>query len=308
MQNGKDVILPSLYGQMIDQNSKNKKMKKQKVWFITGASRGFGFEIAKAVLASGDKVVATVRSKPEQLAMALGNPSDLLVTALEVTREEQAKEAVQKAIERFGRIDVLVNNAGYGLLSAVEEASDKEVRENYDANVFGLLNVTRAILPYMRQQRSGHVINLSSVGGLKGYMGWGLYGSTKFAVEGITESMAVELAPLGIKATTVEPGFFRTNFLDKSSLSRTENVIDDYDTTVGAMRKFATDVNKKQPGDPEKLAQAFIKLADSEFPPVHLLLGKDTLAAYQEKVATMNKEIGEWHSVITGTDHDDVKA
>jgi len=283
-------------------------MKKQKVWFITGASRGFGFEIAKAVLQDGDKVVATVRSKPEQLATALANDPHLLVELLDVTNEAQTRKAVAAAIEKFGRIDVLVNNAGHGLLSAVEEASDREVRANYESNVFGLLNVTRAVLPYMRKQRAGHVINLSSVGGLKGNTGWGLYGSTKFAVEGITESMAIELAPLGIKATTVEPGFFRTDFLDSTSLTRTENVIEDYNDTVGAMRKFATDANKRQPGDPKKLAQAFIKLANSENPPVHLLLGKDTLAAYREKLAVMEKEISEWEAVTTGTDHDDVKA
>ena len=283
-------------------------MTTKKVWFITGASRGFGFEIVKAVLDAGDKVVATVRSKPEQLTAALGNLPDLHVVLLEVTDEDQAVEAAAQAVKKFGRIDVLVNNAGYGLLSAVEEASAKEIRANYEANVFGLLNVTRAVLPYMRRQRAGHVINLSSVGGLKGYTGWGIYGSTKFAVEGITESMAIELAPLGIKATTVEPGFFRTDFLDTTSLTRTGNVIEDYDATVGAMRRFATDVNKKQPGDPRKLAQAFIKLANAENPPVHLLLGKDTLAAYREKQAAMEKEISEWQAVTTGTDHDDVKA
>lgn len=282
-------------------------MTTQKVWFITGASRGFGFEIAKAVLAEGDKVVASVRSRPEQLTATLGNNPNLHVVLLEVTNEQQAKEAAKNAVEKFGRVDVLVNNAGFGLLSAVEEASDKEVRANYEANVFGLLNVTRAVLPYMRRQHAGHVINLSSVGGLKGYVGWGLYGSTKFAVEGITESMAIELAPLGIKATTVEPGFFRTDFLDATSLTRSDNIIEDYDATVGAMRRFATDANKKQPGDSKKLAQAFIKLANSENPPVHLLLGKDTLAAYREKQAMMEKEIAEWEAVTTGTDHDDVK-
>jgi len=283
-------------------------MEKQKVWFITGASRGFGFEIAKAVLQSGDKVVATVRSTPERLTASLENNPNLLVVLLDVTNEAQVQKAVGAGIEKFGRIDVLVNNAGHGLLSAVEEASDKEVRANYESNVFGLLAVTRAILPHMRKQRAGHVINLSSVGGLKGFTGWGLYGSTKFAVEGITESMAIELAPLGIKATTVEPGFFRTDFLDSTSLTRTENIIEDYDATVGAMRKFATDVNKRQPGDPKKLAQAFIKLANAANPPVHLLLGKDTLAYYREKLAAMEKEITEWEAVTIGTDHDDVRS
>ncbi|MDQ0871518.1 NAD(P)-dependent dehydrogenase (short-subunit alcohol dehydrogenase family) [Paenibacillus sp. V4I3] len=282
-------------------------MINQKVWFITGASRGFGLEITKAALAEGNKVVATVRSKPEQLAAQLENNENLLVTVLDVTDEAQALDAAKQAIDKFGKIDVLVNNAGYGLLSAVEEASNEEVKQNYDANVFGLLNVTRAILPYMRKRRSGHVINISSVGGLNGFVGWGIYGSTKFAVEGITESMALELAPLGIYATVVAPGFFRTEFLDPTSLIRTAHVIDDYAGTVGEMQSFATQVNKKQPGDPKKLAQAFIKLANAEKPPVHLPLGNDTLAMYREKTAKFEKDIEDWYDVITGTDHDDVK-
>jgi len=281
-------------------------MKAQKVWFITGASRGFGLEIAKAVLASGDKVIATVRSKPEELASRLGNPEGLHVITLDVTSEAQAEKAAADAVAQFGTIDVLVNNAGFGLLAAVEEAAAEEVRKNYETNVFGLLNVTRAVLPYMRKQGSGHVINISSVGGLTGYIGWGIYGSTKFAVEGITESMAKELAPLGIKATVVAPGFFRTEFLDSNSLTRTGNEIDDYATTVGAMREFATKANKQQPGDAKKLAQAFVLLANATNPPVHLPLGKDTLAAYREKSAAFEKDIEAWYEVITGTDHDDV--
>ena len=282
-------------------------MKTQKVWFIAGASRGFGLEISKAVLATGDKLVATVRKNPEALAAEFNNDLNLLVVALDVTNEEQSKQAAAKAVEHFGRIDVLVNNAGYGLLSAVEEATAEEVKRNYDTNVFGLLNVSRAILPYMRKERSGHVINVSSVGGLSAYFGWGVYGSTKFAVEGLTEAMALELAPLGIHATVVAPGFFRTNFLDESSLIRTANEIADYQETVGNMRTFATEVNYKQPGDPEKLAQAFIKLAASENPPVHLPLGSDTLQRFREKTASFEKEIEQWHDVIVSTDHDDVK-
>jgi NAD(P)-dependent dehydrogenase (short-subunit alcohol dehydrogenase family) len=283
-----------------------KTMSKQKVWYITGASRGFGLEIAKAALAAGDKVAATVRSKPEQLAQQLNHHEDLFVTVLDITDEAGARASAEQAAAHFGRIDVLVNNAGYGLLSAVEEATGEEVRQNYEVNVFGLLNVTRAVLPYMRSQRSGHVINISSVGGLSGYIGWGIYGSTKFAVEGITEAMALELAPLGIHATVVEPDFFRTDFLDTTSLTRTGNVIEDYDATVGGMRSFATEVNKKQPGDPRKLAAAFIQLAGSGNPPVHLPLGNDTLARYKEKTEQFEREISGWHSVITGTDHDDV--
>ncbi len=279
-------------------------MRKSKVWIITGASRGIGLEIVKAALEVGDKVFATVRKNPEELSLQLAS-SNLKVGILDVTNEAQARNIATEAIEHFGKIDVLVNNAGYGLLSAVEEASDEEVKQNYEVNVFGLLKVTRAVLPFMRAQKSGHIINISSVGGLTGIVGWGLYGSTKFAVEGITETMAKELAPLGIHATTVAPGFFRTEFLDQSSLIRTTNVIDDYHETVGAMRDFATQVNKKQPGDPLKLAKAFIQLVDAQNPPVHLPLGNDTLQMFGEKMSQMNQEIEEWHEVITGTDHQD---
>jgi NAD(P)-dependent dehydrogenase (short-subunit alcohol dehydrogenase family) len=281
-------------------------MKTQKTWFITGASRGFGLYITKAVLASGDKVVATVRNKPEDLVAEFNNSANLYVLTLDITNETQAKQAAAQAINHFGTIDVLVNNAGYGLLAAVEEATDEEVRQNYEVNVFGTLNMIRAVLPYMRKQRSGHVVNISSVGGLASYSGWGIYGSTKFAIEGITEGMAMELAPLGIYATVVEPGFFRTNFLDHSSLSRTTNVMEDYAETVGAMRQFATQANYQQPGDPEKLALAFVKLAASENPPVHLPLGNDTLKRFRAKTEAFEKDIAEWYDVVTGTDHDDV--
>ncbi|MBD0380935.1 oxidoreductase [Paenibacillus sedimenti] len=279
-------------------------MTKQKVWFVTGASRGFGLEIVKEALGSGDKVVATVRTSPELLADKLGNPENLSVVVLDVTNEQQAYEAAELAIKRFGRIDVLVNNAGFGLLSAVEEATSEEVKGNFEVNVFGLLNVTRAVLPYMRKERSGHVINISSVGGLTGIVGWGVYGSTKFAVEGLTEAMAKELAPLGIHATVVEPGFFRTEFLDGTSLTRTSHVIDDYAETVGEMRSFATKVNKKQPGDPVKLAKALILLTNAEKPPVHLPMGKDALTFFKEKRDLFEKEIEAWFDVITGTDHE----
>jgi NAD(P)-dependent dehydrogenase (short-subunit alcohol dehydrogenase family) len=281
-------------------------MNTQKVWFITGASRGLGFEITKAVLAAGDKVTATVRGNPEALAARLG-AENLLVVGLDVTREEQAKAAVTEAVNRFGRIDVLVNNAGYGVLGAVEEASDGEIRKNYDTNVFGLLNVTRAVLPVLRAQRSGRIINITSVGGLTASAGWGLYGSTKFAVEGLTEALAKELAPLGIYATAVEPGYFRTDFLDEQSLSRAGRVIEDYDETVGRMRRRATEVNQRQPGDPRKLAAALIRVANSPWPPLHLPLGKDCLNAYRAKTALFEQDIEAWFDVITGTDHDDAQ-
>jgi NAD(P)-dependent dehydrogenase (short-subunit alcohol dehydrogenase family) len=282
-------------------------MTTQRTWLITGASRGFGFEITKAVLATGDNVVATVRSRPEETTGKFDNHQNLLVLTVDVTVEEQVKQAALMAIARFERIDVLVNNAGYGLLAGVEEATDAEVRKNYDTNVFGTLNMIRAVLPYMRETRSGHIINISSIGGLSGFGGWGIYGSTKFAIEGLTEALAQEVAPLGIHATVVAPGFFHTNFLDHSSLTRTSNEIEDYADTVGSMRQFASQASYRQPGDPEKLAQAIVKIAASIDPPVHLPLGSDTLTRFRDKVAAFEKDIERWHDIITGTDHEDVK-
>jgi NAD(P)-dependent dehydrogenase (short-subunit alcohol dehydrogenase family) len=194
-------------------------MNTEKVWFVTGSAKGLGFEIVKAALEAGHKVAATIRSRPEELATSLQNHPGLLVVQMDVTDEGQVKTAVAQAIAHLGRIDVLVNNAGYGLLSGIEEASDAEVREQYDTNVFGLLNVTRAVLPHMRRQQTGHVINISSLFGFGILLGWGIYSFTKFAVEGITEALAAEIAPLGLFATSVEPGLFRTNFWTRSPTS-----------------------------------------------------------------------------------------
>ena len=279
-------------------------MKMQKVWFITGASRGFGLEIAKAALAAGDQVVATVRSNPAQLAAVLDNHPNLYVVPMDVTQEDQVQAAVQQSIARFDRIDVLVNNAGYGMITAIEEATDAEVRKQYDTNVFGLLNVTRAVLPYLRQQKSGHVINISSLFGYDVVPGWGLYGSTKFAVEGLSKGLAVELAPLGIHVTTVAPGLFTTDFLSTDSYVAAKTIIDDYQATVGRMRSGADALHGNQPGDPKKFAQVMIQLANTEQPPLHLPVGKDAVDFYQNNAAKMAQEIGAWLPVSTSTDHD----
>jgi len=273
-----------------------------KTWFITGASRGFGLLLARAALQRGDNVVATAR-RPQAVVDALGEHPQLLALALDVTDEAAALAGVERVVERFGRIDVLVNNAGYGLLGAVEESSADEVRRIYETNVFGLLNVTRAVLPVMRRQRGGHVINISSLGGYMAYQGWGVYGSTKFAVEGITEALAQELRPLGIHASVVEPGFFRTDFLDSSSLSSTAIEIADYAATVGAMRGFAADANHQQPGDPRKLVAALLLLADTPAPPQRLVLGSDAVARVRTKNALVERELEEWMAVTLSTDH-----
>lgn len=272
-----------------------------KVWFITGASRGFGALIAKQALERGDCVVATAR-RPADVVDALGAHPELLALRLDVTDERGAEAAAEQAIERFGRIDILVNNAGYGLLAAVEEASADEVRKVFDTNVFGLLHVTRAITPYMREKRRGHVINISSIGGYAAYPGWGVYGATKFAVEGLTEALAAELAPLGIHATVVEPGFFRTDFLDASSLVTSQRSIGDYAGTVGATREFASGANHRQPGDPRKLAAAMMVLADSAKPPVRLPLGGDTVARIRAKNRFVEAELQQSMALSMSTD------
>jgi NAD(P)-dependent dehydrogenase (short-subunit alcohol dehydrogenase family) len=267
-----------------------------KTWFVTGASRGFGALVMQAVLASGDAVIATARD-PSSLA----DHPQLLKLPLDVTNEAQAREAVARGIEKFGRIDVLVNNAGYGLLGAVEEASALEVERVFATNVFGLLNVTRAVLPYMRKRRSGHIINMSSIGGYASYPGWGVYCATKFAVEGISEGLSIELAPLGIHATVVEPGYFRTDFLSARSLSSTAVRIDDYAETVGEMRTFAAAVNQQQPGDPQRLAQVIVQLAAVDKPPTRLALGSETVARIEQKHREVERELDLWRAVSLST-------
>jgi NAD(P)-dependent dehydrogenase (short-subunit alcohol dehydrogenase family) len=273
----------------------------RRVWFITGASRGIGALIAEAALADGNAVVAAGRNV-RAIVERLGDSAALLPVALDVTDEAQAKAAVQAAVEKYGRVDVLVNNAGFGLLGAVEESADKEIRRMYDTNVFGLLNVTRAVLPTMRANRSGHVINISSVGGYRAAAGFGVYSSTKFAVEGITEALHAELKPLGIHATVVEPGYFRTDFLDASSLVVAPDVIDDYDETSGAVRRIAMQMNHNQPGDPKKLAAAMLRLVDAPAPPLRLPLGTDTLAAIASKNAYVLQETDAWKELSASTD------
>ncbi|MEU0181118.1 oxidoreductase [Streptomyces sp. NPDC006207] len=271
-------------------------------WFITGASRGFGLEIARQALERGDNVVATART-PRAVEEALAAHADrLLAVPLDVNDEEQARAAVQAAVERFGTIDVLVNNAGRGLLGAVEETSDAEARAVFDTNVFGLLTVTRAVLPVMRARRSGRIVNLSSVGGFVGWAGWGLYCATKFSVEAVTEALRLELAPLGIQATAIEPGPFRTDFLDSSSLHRTERVIEDYQDSAGGMRAWADDSNHAQDGDPVKAAAAIITVARAEEMPARIPLGKASLGDVEDKLAAVAREIGTWRDLALSTD------
>ena len=224
-----------------------------------------------------------------------------------MTDETQAQTAAAQALEHFGRIDVLVNNAGRGLLGAVEETSAEEVRDVFDTKVFGLLTVTRAVLPVMRRQRSGRVLNISSVGGFSSSAGWGVYCATKFAVEGLSEALRTELAPLGISVTIVEPGTFRTDFLDASSLQRVARTIDDYAATAGRTRAWVDDTNHAQLGDPVKAAAAMITVATSADPPLRLQLGADCVARVESKLATVVRELEQWRALALSTGHDDVR-
>jgi NAD(P)-dependent dehydrogenase (short-subunit alcohol dehydrogenase family) len=277
--------------------------EKKKVWFITGASRGFGLEVARAALLRGDEVIATAR-RPEGLSALLGAHDGLLCLPLDVTDESQAIAAAAAGVERFGRIDVLLNNAGYGLLGAVEDASAAEIERQFQTNVFGLMKVTRAVLPHMRCACAGHVINLSSIGGFSSFPGWGIYCASKFAVEGLTEALAAEVAPLGIHVTAVQPGLFRTDFLDDSSMVRTAQASDAYAGTAGAMLALMASANHQQPGDPKKLAQALLRLADSPEPPVWLPLGSDSVAKVGERHRAVEQALAQWRDVAVSTDHD----
>jgi NAD(P)-dependent dehydrogenase (short-subunit alcohol dehydrogenase family) len=280
-------------------NSENNK--KSRVWFITGTSGGIGRELVREVLRRGDSVVATSRN-PQKVAETFTEHKDqLLVAAVDLENFDQITKSVQEGISRFSKIDVLVNNAGYGLLGAVEEADDHEIKKVHEINVFGLLRVLRAILPHFRERKSGHVVNLSSISGLVGLPGVGIYNATKFAVEGISEALAAEVAPLGIKVTVVEPGPFRTEFL-AGSLAMAKNIIPDYESTVGATRTGAATRNGKQPGDPLRAAAAIIKAVTAENPPLHLLLGRLAYDQANKKIANLQKDIETWREVTLGAD------
>jgi NAD(P)-dependent dehydrogenase (short-subunit alcohol dehydrogenase family) len=272
------------------------------VWFITGASRGFGLEIAREALGRGDSVVATARNL-QALAEALPAGDERLLTVeLDVHRPEQIAAAVDAAVAAFGRIDALVNNAGRGLVGAVEETSDAEARAVFDVNVFGLLAVTRAVLPEMRAQGSGLVINVSSVGGFVAWPGWGVYCATKFAVEGLSDAMKHELEPLGIKVTAIEPGPFRTDFLDGSSLHIAATEIADYASTGGAARTWAVDNNAGQAGDPEKAAAIIVGLASEDRLPERIQLGANAVHDIADKLARTSRDLEQWREVALSAD------
>ncbi|MPZ10178.1 MAG: SDR family NAD(P)-dependent oxidoreductase [Kiloniellaceae bacterium] len=276
--------------------------KDPKIWFVTGAARGIGLEIARAALVAGDSVVATGRSRERLEAVYAPYGEHVLAVELDVAEEAQAEAAVAAALARFGRIDVLVNNAGYGQLGLFEENGADEIERQFATNVFGTFHVTRAVLPVMRRQRSGHIFNLSSMGGALGFMGASVYCATKFAVEGFSESLAPEVEPFGIGVTIVEPGFFRTDFLDGSSVRYGDRAVADYAALSAEAKSTYASHNHRQAGDPAKLGAALVELAAAEEPPLRYAAGSDAVDAILGSLVERQSEIERWRALSVTTD------
>lgn len=262
-----------------------------KTWLITGVSRGLGLAIARAALGRGDVVYGTTRGNAPDLP-------GLRVVKLDVSQPS----AIEAAVREIGAVDVLVNNAGFGLLGAVEDVTDDELMHVYDVNVFGTIRMTRAVLPLMRDADGGHVINVTSIAGRAPGVGSGVYASAKAAVEGFSAALAQEVAPLGIKVTAVAPGAFRTEFLSEQSIRYSKQPDDAYATTVSKALAAMASMNGKQLGDPDRAAQAFLKLVDAPTAPVHLLLGSDAASRARAKLEAVSREIDAWSSVTQSTD------
>lgn len=284
-------------------NSDNNRVA-PKVWLITGCSTGFGRALAEAVLQQGDSLLATAR-QPEQLgALIKDYPDTAKAVRLDVTAYQDIQAAVDIAIATFGRIDVLVNNAGHGLIAALEEVSDVEIHQFFETNFFGALRLIRTVLPVMRQQGSGHIVNLSSTAGLVGFAGSSLYCGAKFALEGTSEALAKEVESFGIKVTLIEPGAFRTDFNGRS-LAAAKQPLDAYATVSGASWQWFKQMDGQQPGNPAKAAQAIIQAVESPHPPMRLALGTDAMSLIQEKLAWLKTDLEAWQQVTVSMDYPD---
>jgi len=273
-----------------------------KVWFITGCSTGFGRHLAQEVLEKGERVAVTARNTDDIKDLVSKYPGNAIGIQLDVTKPEQVKAAVQKAMESFQRIDVLVNNAGIGYFGAIEESEEEDVRRMFEINFFGLAAVTKAVLPVMRAQRSGHIVNISSVGGLVAFPGVGMYNATKFAVTGYSEALSKEVAPLGIKVTVVAPSGFRTDWAGRSA-NNTSVVIDDYAATAHANQNTIRGYSGNQPGDPVRAAKAIVKAVESDNPPLRLMLGNGALKGIRNKITELQKDIDDWQETTIWADH-----
>ena len=272
-----------------------------KVWFITGCSTGFGRELAKEVLASGYRAAVAARNTDDVKDITDAYPDTAIPVKLDVTKADDISAAVTQITEKFGQIDVLVNNAGIGYFGAIEESEEEEVRRMFEINFFGLANVTKAVLPLLRKQRSGHILNVASIGGLVGFPAVGFYNATKFAVDGYSESLSKELAPLGIKVTVIAPSGFRTDWAGRSA-NNSKIVIDDYKETSEANKNSIRGYSGNQPGDPVRAAKAMIKAVESENPPLRLLLGEAALKGARNKIELLKKDFDTWAEVTVGAD------
>lgn len=273
----------------------------KKVWFITGCSTGFGRELAKLALKLGEKVVVSSRNKNDVLDIVAGYPDTSIAMQLDVTRQEDIDNAVRNTLQHFGRIDVLVNNAGIGYFAALEESEEDEVRRMFEINFWGLAHVTKAVLPVMRQQRSGHIINMSSIGGLVAFPGLGFYNASKFAVSAFSESLSKETAPLGIKVINVCPSGFRTDWAGRSAKDSPVE-IEDYATTAGANKHTVRGYSGQQKGDPVRAASAIIEVVKSEHPPLNLLLGSAALRNANKKLESLKEDFSNWQELTNGAD------
>lgn len=272
----------------------------RKIWFITGISRGFGRDVAAAALADGDIVIGTTRSGTADLDCGKG---ELHVIPLELTDKASIPAAVERAFSFHGRLDVILNNAGYGFLGTVEEATEEEIEHVMAVDFYGPLAIIRAALPRLRAQRGGHILNITSIAGLAPMAGSGYYAAAKFAVEGLTQSLAQELAPIGIKVTLVEPGAFRTDFLAGNSIRVSQTQIEDYKPSAGVILDRLASLDGKQPGDPLKAAAAIVQVVRSPKPPLHLVLGSDAIRRTREKQRQLSADMEEWEGVGRGTDY-----
>lgn len=269
---------------------------KNKIWFITGISSGLGKALAQTVIENGDFVIGTFRNQSQADDFNNHHKDEAFALTLDITKPTEIEKAVKLVTDKFGKIDVLVNNAGFGFAGAIEETSTAETREIFEANFFGTLQLTQNFLPLLRQQKSGHIIQISSHGGFKAFVGFGIYNASKFALEGFSEALAQEIAPLGIKLTIVEPGPFRTNFAG-SSFKQAEKIIEDYNPTAGAFRERMKQVDGKQEGDPMKASQAIIDITKLDSPPLRLPLGKIAIVSLTAKLDSVQKDINTYKDI-----------
>lgn len=279
-------------------------MNKKKVWFVTGASKGLGLTLVKKLLSDGYKVAATSRNVKALSVEVDNNPSNFLPLQVDLVNAGSVTSAIHQAIEMFGKIDVVVNNAGYGQLGTLEELTDTEARQNFDINVFGTLNVIRAVMPHFRSRKAGHIINISSIAGFLGaFPGWGIYNATKFAVAGLTEALSAETKSMGVSTTIVYPGYFKTNFLLDGSLNLAKNPIADYKEARDLEVIHETQIIGNQPGNPEKAAEAFISLAEMETAPLHFFMGSDSFGMANSKIELLQNELAANETLSKSTDY-----